>query len=95
MAAACPKSFSTKWDEEMYFDLEYQKFCKNFKFSVSLVSSSIFQWPKICKLILYSSYFRTLSTARFATDIMQHPLGNRFVEYVTHSYFHSMNYSQS
>lgn len=38
MATACPKSFSTKWDEEMYFDLEYQLFCKNFKFSVSLFS---------------------------------------------------------
>lgn len=36
MAAGCSKSFTSKYEEEKYYDLEYEEFCKSFAFSVSI-----------------------------------------------------------
>lgn len=36
MAAGCSKSFASKYEEELYYDVEYENFCKNFEFSVSI-----------------------------------------------------------
>uniref|UniRef100_A0A8W7Q090 F-box domain-containing protein n=1 Tax=Anopheles coluzzii TaxID=1518534 RepID=A0A8W7Q090_ANOCL len=35
MAAGCSKSFTSKYEEEKYYDLEYEEFCKSFAFSNS------------------------------------------------------------
>ncbi|XP_050077895.1 uncharacterized protein LOC126564823 [Anopheles maculipalpis] len=35
MAAGCSKKFTSKYEEELYYDVEYEEFCKTFEFSNS------------------------------------------------------------
>lgn len=34
MAAGCSKSFTSKYEEELFYDVEFEDFCKSFEFSV-------------------------------------------------------------
>lgn len=39
MATGCSsKEFETRYDKEMYYDVEYEEFCANFEFAVGFLS---------------------------------------------------------
>lgn len=75
MAAGCSKSFASKYEEELYYDVEYEDFCKNFEFSVS-IPGQFRIWVDCLRFL--SRPGRILPLAGFAMDIMAQAMGNRF-----------------